>query len=191
MSRFHVAFPTIVLCLGVSVAHAGDDCPPASSAVVQDIAQAVEASQQGSVGPDLASRIRAAAEGVIFDDLGTEATTETMKVLHVEGEDLGTGTRQEVARVLGKLGQKGTEYAIFESATAPDPEADGNRSLLQRMAADQPQAAKLVELLSTLKDLQVVVIGADDGGEAEHPTYIMGAAADGSVVVVQTMVVWT
>ena len=53
------------------------------------------------------------------------------------------------------------------------------------------QAESAIAVLRGLKDLKIVVTGEDGTTNAAHPTYFVGLAQDGSMVGIQSKVIWT
>lgn len=63
-----------------------------------------------------------------------------------------------------------------------------------RLVEQEKHAAALVSIMKThLRELSILVIGRDDVAEvgAEHDAYLLGLAADGSLVGFQTLVWWS
>jgi len=86
----------------------------------------------------------------------------------------------------------------FRSATANDLKTfiENNTMVYKngRMVEDPAlvaQAESAIAILRGLKDLKVVVTGEDGKTSAAHPMYLVGLAQDGSMVGMQSKVIWT
>ena len=96
------------------------------------------------------------------------------------GEALARGFRHDITKDAGAV----------ERYRAPEA---GFLDELEESNGSTPEAKEAIDLLRGLKDLRVLIIGKDGapGVDANHPTYIVGRAVDGSVVGVKTGVIWT
>ncbi len=95
----------------------------------------------------------------------------------------------QLARALGH--DVTTDVGAVERYKAPD--ATLIKEFLDQQTASPATVAEVGGLLRGLSDLRVLVVGKDGGlnVSANHPTYIVGAATDGTVVGIKTGVIWT
>ena len=96
----------------------------------------------------------------------------------------------ELARAFGH--DPGTDQGFVQRFKAADP------ALIKEFLENQagPSAADIATvgaLIRGLTDLRVMVLGKDGAPNvnANHPTYIVGAATDGTIVGLKTGVIWT
>jgi hypothetical protein len=162
--------------LGARVQRAVDVLRPAPSTSVK------------ADGADIKRELDAALGSWFFDGiLGSEGGEPVTAVLlpampwPANGEQLARALGHDVSKPAGKV----------ERFKAAD-------STLLNEWFDQQQVpaadvARVKALITGLEDPRVLIVGEDGGPgvSANHPTYIVGAAKDGTVVGIRTGVIWT
>jgi len=185
---------SLAVLLVLPVARSGEPCATGTAPVVQDLGMAVAAPPTLTETSTLLQRLEEASQGAIFDVLANESTDAGFTVVHIEGEGRSLATKADAAKALARIGVKARprkDFPVFQDPAVPDPDME-NQSVFDAMVAADPNAAPLVEALKGLKDLKVMVIGADSySSDAEHGVYILGTAPDGSLVGVKSTLVWT
>ena len=138
-------------------------------------------------GKKLSLKLGELAEGLWFDQLGSEAAIE-LKSFFAEAslteltEDTFSQTLNldpnDVTQVIERFITPDAEF--YEQFLDVNDHADSAEDLIDLMKA-------------SLKDIRVIVLGRDNAPEvgSEHPTYWVGIARDGSLVGLETFVVWT
>lgn len=141
----------------------------------------------------LARRLGELSEGLVFDDFGTEGTTERFTVVHVEAS-LQALTEQTLAQTLGlDLSDPKQEIARFIT----DLEEFYVRLIELTMMLEQVPVTRAHDLVALmqgrLRGTVAAILGRDgpEGPGAEHPVYIVGIAPDGDLVGLRSIVVWT
>jgi hypothetical protein len=132
--------------------------------------------------------ISAYAEGLVFDALGSEGA-HPIEAVRIEA-NLSVLNRETFAQALGLEADKPSE--VIERWR------DGD-SFLPLFPQQQPyyelaeQAEALVDTMTeNLRQIVVAVIGEDNYDvSSEHPVYVLGLAADGSLVGFKSIVIWT
>jgi hypothetical protein len=96
---------------------------------------------------------------------------------------------EELARAFGH--DPATDVGAVERFRALDPALLAE--FLGQQQAPAADVARVGGLLRGLQHLRVLVVGTDGGPgvDANHPTYLVGVARDGSVVGLKTGVIWT
>lgn len=140
-------------------------------------------------GPALVRRLADLSSGLLFDDLGTEATDAALEVAFFprpvpRGPD---GVRLALGLTADAPGQ---QLARYECAQAS---LDRLVSLNGVVGHHRPRARELVrELRTSLDDLVLVVVGADlPEVDPLHPVYVLGRDIEGNLVGLRSSVVWT
>jgi len=164
----------------------------------QMIEGGVIASKASSTGEGVQKLLRPLAKGLEFDQLGSEGG-QPVKTVFRDGsfEKLDRKVFREALK-LPDNGNPNNKIEVFRNATADDlktfiennTNAWKNGKLVED-PAKVAQAESMIAVLRSLKDLKVVVTGEDGATNAAHPTYLVGLAQDGSVVGVQSKVIWT
>lgn len=122
-------------------------------------------------------------DGILGSEGGEPVSTVLLPVIPwpATGDQLARALGHDTTKPEGKVERfKAADSALlkewFEQQTVP--------------AAD---VAKVTSLIKGLTDLRVLIVGEDGGPnvDANHPTYIVGAAKDGTIVGVRTGVIWT
>lgn len=135
------------------------------------------------------TQLRAHTGSMFFDGLLGSEGGEPIDVVRIATRLPSTPpTANDLAIALGH--DPSTDLGFVERYRKPEA------SLLhdiQTSNGDTPDAKKVVELLRGLAELRVLIVGKDGapGVPANHPTYIVGVAADGQVVGIKTGVIWT
>lgn len=131
-----------------------------------------------------------AGRGFFFDGLLGSEGGEPVVAIGPKQLSSTSPSGDELARAFGH--DTSTDQGAVERFKAADP------ALIKEFLDNQPGAsaadiAKVGGLLRGLENLRVLVVGKDGaaGVDANHPTYIVGAASDGLIVGLKTGVIWT
>jgi len=139
-------------------------------------------------GSDVHARLTAVLAPFFFDGLlGSEGGEKVTAVLLPAMPWPASG--DALARALGH--DPGTEPGQVERYKAAD--ATLIKDFLGQQQAPAADVAEVAGLLRGLEDVRVLIIGKDGGAnvDANHPTYLVGAAKDGTIVGIKTGVIWT
>ncbi len=142
-------------------------------------------------GAVIKAELDRALPGWIFDGIlgseGGEAVTAVLGPVMpwpASGEQLGRALGHDVSKPEGAV----ERFKALDSALLKE-------WLDQQSIANVPAAdvAKVSAFIKGLEDPRVLIIGQDGAPnvDANHPTYIVGAAQDGTVVGIKTGVIWT
>ncbi len=143
-----------------------------------------------TTGADVHARLTAVLPKFTFDGLlGSEGGEAVSSMAPQKLSSTAPGA-DELARAFGH--NPGTDQGFVQRFKAADPALI--KDFLENQAG--PSAAEIAlvgGLLRGLSDLRVLVIGKDGAPnvDANHPTYIVGAATDGMIVGLKTGVIWT
>ena len=141
-----------------------------------------------AAGADVHARLSAVLGPFFFDGLlGSEGGEKVSAVLLPAMPWPASGAA--LARALGH--DTGTDQGAVERFKAAD--ATLITDFLAQQQAPAVDVAIVAALLRGLQDVRVLVVGKDGAPnvDANHPTYLVGAAADGSIVGLKTGVIWT
>lgn len=141
-----------------------------------------------AAGADVHARLSAVLGPFFFDGLlGSEGGEKVSAVLLPAMPWPASGAA--LARALGH--DTGTDQGAVERFKAAD--ATLITDFLAQQQAPAADVAIVAALLRGLQDVRVLVVGKDGAPNvgANHPTYLVGAAADGSIVGLKTGVIWT
>ncbi len=141
-------------------------------------------------GAEVAAQLTAALNGFSFDGLLGSEGGEPVTMIGPKQLSSTSPSGDELARAFGH--DTSTDQGAVERFKAADP------ALIKEFLENQPgvaaaDIAKVGGLLRGLENLRVLVVGKDGGNnvDANHPTYIVGAASDGLIVGLKTGVIWT
>lgn len=150
--------------------------------------QAVEDSIDA--GAQLADEIGQLTPGLIFDDFGTEGTSEGFTAVHREAslDPLAPLDAATVAVTLG-LDANDPAQAIVRFITDLDDFFADLRELHRQLEqAPWTRADALVDLMqASLRSTVAAIVGL----EPQLPVYIVGVAPDGDLVGLRSTVIWT
>lgn len=139
-------------------------------------------------GADVNARLTDLVPSLYLDGLLGSEGGEPLEPVHLPGPFARMPSGDELARALGH--DPTTEQGYVERFRAPEA---GFLDELESSNGSTPEAREAMDLLRGLSDLRLLIVGKDGGVDvdANHPTYVVGRAADGSVVGVKTGVIWT
>lgn len=135
---------------------------------------------------DVENQLKAHVGSLYFDGLLGSEGGEQIDVVRIATRLPTPPTASALARALGH--DPTTDAGFVERYKAVDSSL---LTELQQSNGDTPDAKKVVELLRGLTDLRLLIVGKDGASDANHPTYIVGTAADDQLVGIKTGVIWT
>lgn len=138
---------------------------------------------------EVATEIGRYAEGLFFDDFGSEGSENVEAFFQAAEIDLLTPEAFAEALNLDENNPKEKIERFEDIGDTLDVFVEQH----VRFGRDE-QAGAIAELLEEyLTDLKVVILGEDYNPAVppEHPTYIVGIDQDGSIAGFQTKVIWT
>jgi DNA-binding HxlR family transcriptional regulator len=140
-----------------------------------------DSAQASLSGAQLRDRLAKFAKEAIFDDFGSEGSSD-LEAVHVPAQ---VNNLDEVSfkTAMGMTSKDHLHQVVrFEEA----------ESHLKRLIEVNPKIGEeIVKLMKEhLSKLKAVIVGVE-GETIEHPTYLVGRASDGSLVALKGQVVWT
>lgn len=135
----------------------------------------------------LAKLLGGLAEGLFFDDFGSEASESLTPVFFdTQAQTLTPETFAQAAN----LDLTDPAQAIARFIPAGD---FFERFVDTQFESNQRQANDLVEVMrANLSDIHVIIVGLDqDGVDPAHPAYWVGLTYNGDIVGLQSLVIWT
>lgn len=143
--------------------------------------------QPGS-GSDVKLRLDVMVRSLYLDGLLGSEGGEPIEAVYLPGPFARMPAADELAKALGH--DPTTDQGYVERFRVPEA---GFLDELEASNGATPEARETVRLLRGLRDLRLMIVGKDGGVDvdANHPTYVVGRAADGSVVGIKSGVIWT
>ena len=141
-------------------------------------------------GAEVHTKLSALLPNFTFDGLlGSEGGEPVTSIAPKTLSSASPGA-DELARAFGH--DPGTDQGFVQRFKAADP-ALIKEFLESQGGASPADVATVGALIRGLTDLRVMVLGKDGAPnvDANHPTYIVGAANDGTIVGLKTGVIWT
>jgi hypothetical protein len=155
-------------------------------------------SKASATGEGTQKLLRPLVKGLEFDQLGSEGGQPVKTVMRDGPYEKMDRAAVRDALKLPDNGNPVNKIETFRNATADDMKTfiENNtmtwkNNKLVEDPAKVAQAESAIAVLRGLKDLKIVVTGEDGTTNAAHPTYFVGLAQDGSMVGIQSKVIWT
>ena len=162
----------------------------------------------GNVGPlspvtvnptkALVEKIAEASSGLELDYFASEAS-DGFSPVHINAKTENLSSFEDFKKAVTQAGahEFGLTSDMLQTVGKFEDASENFYGWIQEYYADSPEelahAKELVSAFSTeLRDAKVIIVGQEYTIEgAEHPVFIVGIAKDGSLVGVQSTVVWT